>query len=633
MPGSGRQRLTTSIYEDCEPFRNKMREMAREHPDRFISQFLKIKVKEVGAELTYMKFFHNQRVGRRLRNEDRRNGKPIRHFYLKSRQVGQSTDAAADVFAHTWSNNNYESLIIAHDKARAKKLLAMSHLFHKELPLPLQLMLEQSSREAIRFQDTNSGFGVMTAENFGAGRGDTIHEVHASEFAHYKEPVVVMQALEQLLPLLPGTQGIIETTALGAGTPAHKFWEEALKNTVREKEGKSMPGENPYKAYFFHWADDPLNVRAFDTDRARDETMEQILFEVPSFVDRMITYKYTPEQIHWLYWVLKFKCFGDLLQLAQEYPSDQAEAWLATGTPLFPLKQLSTYLSHCVPGTLYHPYKEDRTDEISYFSDLEHLAKVDGDASEKRVHRESGEAYIEVWRKPIPGRRYNIGADGSAGYTASDYSSAFVQDMYSLEMVAEIHGRFEPSDFAMLLKSVGTCYNSAMVSPEVNGMGLTVLSHLKSYINVYFRREETAKGIICTQKYGWDTNVGTRPGMIIHAKRLFMERFKSGGERMAEFIRSAALITELRTFVTDATGKPSAANGCHDDRCIAFFITLVTTFHELYNSTAGETGDMPGPVLGQLGDLTNPRMEDVMAAILDTEARGWAHEYASELFD
>lgn len=610
-----------------------MRAMAREHPDRFISQFLKIKVKKVGASLQYMNFFHNQRVGRRLRNEDRRRGKPIRHFYLKSRQVGQSTDAAADVFAHTWSTDNYESLIIAHDKKRASKLLAMSHLFHKELPLPLKLMLEQSSRESMRFQDTNSGFSIMTAENFGAGRGDTIHEVHASEFAFYKEPKVVMQALEQLLPLLPGTQGIIETTAKGAGTPAHKFWEEALANTARDKAGKTLPGNNPYKAYFFHWADDPLNVIPFDSDRARDDIMNQILFEVPSFVDRMKTYKYTPEQIHWLYYMLKSKCMGDELFLAQEYPSDQAEAWLATGTPIFPLKQLGAYHSNCVPGTLYHPYKKDRIQEIAFFSNLDDLELVEGDAKEKESHIESGEAYIEVWRKPIPGRRYNIGADGSAGYTESDYSSAFVQDMYTLEMVAEVHGRFEPDAFAMVLKSLGTCYNSAMISPEVNGMGLTVLSHLKTYINIYFRREETAKGIQCTNKMGWDTNVGNRPGMIIHAKRLFMEKYKAGGERMAEFIRSKALIAELRTFVTDNTGKPAAALGCHDDRVMAFCLTLVTTFHEMYNSTAGEAGNMPGPVLGKVGEVTNPRMEDVMAAILDTEARGWSHETAYDLFD
>jgi hypothetical protein len=312
----------------------------------------------------------------------------------------------------------------------------------------------------------------------------------------------------------------------------------------------------------------------------------------------------------WYYMHLK-KSQGDELYMQQEYPCDDVEAWISSGTPIFPGKQLEAYRKQCRPGMLFHVWRSDvrSSKEIMHFSVVDDL-HLDDD-----IKRDS-ENYIEVWQRPIPKRRYAIGADGSAGFAKSDYSSAFVIDMLTLEMVAEIHAKVEPSDFAILLRSMGHYYNDAVIAPETNGMGLTVLSHLKEkYWNIYFRREEGPKGYKITDKMGWETTTATRPGLITNAKRLFLERARQG-DRMGEFIRSAELVKELQSFVMGKGGKPEAAGGCHDDRVIAWAITLVAIFHELYNTIAKEDGALPNTVT-VTHDEKNQRMEDVMEAILD----------------
>lgn len=621
MAGSGRQRLTQELADECLSLRQEVRELARINPDRFVRKFFKIKTKVPGAPLQPLNYWHPQRVSRALRAQDKKEGRPIRHFYLKSRQVGETTDCAADLSCNVWAMDNYEALIIAHDKKRAGKILLMCHTFFDELPLPLQQIVQHATQEMIRFKDSKSAVNIMTAANFEAGRGDTIHAAQASEFCYYDDPVAVMQALEQLLPMLPGTIGLIETTAQGAGTKAHEFWLVALGNARRIKKGKvSLPGDNPYRGYFHAWQEDPRNVKIFENDREKADWLSAMLDEFPDLKNRAENYKLTPEQLGWYYQTLKEKCYGDELYMCQEYPCDETEAWTSSGTPIFPAKQLGRYEAGCRPGTLYACYKKENrvTSDITAFNAFEELYQGSD------LDRES-DPYIEVWQRPIPKRRYAIGADGSAGFAKSDFSSAFVYDMFTLEQVAEIHGRMEPADFATVLRCVGTLYNMAIIAPETNGMGLTVLSHLKDkYFNIYMRREETARGAPkITDKMGWETTASSRPQLIINAKRLFLEKAK--GTELHSFIRSKHLVRELQTFVQGQNGKPEAAHGCNDDRVFGWAITLVVIFYELYNSLAKDEGALPGGNIWTPApeEIRLPKMSDVMDSLLDPELRGW----------
>lgn len=597
-----------------------MRELARRDEDRFMQEFFHIRTTKPGAPLELIKFNYPQQVAHALRLEDKKAGRPIREIDLKSRRVGFSTDMLLSGLAKTWAHDNWESMIIAHDKDRAKKLLVMAHIANAELPIEMQLRLERSTTEQLRFAESHSGMTIKTAANFQrASRGDGQMFGMASEAFYYDDFLAVIQAMAVLIPYVFGTFFGIESTANGAGTPGHDFWLEAVENLARLKEGKPL-GKNPFRAHFHAWQDDAANMIPFKNDLHKASVMEQIFFEYPDVQARAEAFRLLPEQVHFYYTMLNSICFGDTIFMQQEWPCDPEEAFLASGTPIFPMRQLGLYFKNCREGELFSIYTKELHDRqiCEVFSDFSQL-KDAGDVDR------SVENYIEVWTRPMPGRRYCMGLDSSAGYKTSDFCSGFVVDMDTLEMCAEVHGRIEPSDFAIVSGSLGRIYNNALIAPELEGLGHSTLSHLKLwYWHIYQQRKDKGHNLEITNQLGWSTNTTSRPVMISNTKRIFLERAKGGNDVMSRFIKSKFLIQELRTFVTGPSGKPAAAKGKFDDRCMAFFITLIAIFHELYGTVAKEDGLLPTPAYTSNNvDTLNPRMDEVMADILDG-GKGWA---------
>lgn len=622
MPGSGRQRLTRKVNEEFEEFRNDMRAQARRNPGRFINNFMYIKPNRPGAPLELMQRNHPQLVSAAIRQADLEAGRPVRHYELKARRVGISTDCVIEGFTYTWAYDNWDSLIIAHDKERASKLLAMAHIANEHLPIPLQLLIEKESTEHLRFGGTHSGMTIKTAANFmKASRGDGQMYAQCSELCYYDDPKGVLMAVCVLVPYLPGTIIRAETTAQGAGTQAHDLWLEALENNTNIANGKPL-AKNSFRAIFHAWQDDPANSLPFNNDIEKAARMEQILFEYPELRGRMEVYMLTPEQVHWYYQHLLTTCFGDTKFMCQEFPCDQEEAWLSSGTPIFAARQLGGYFKNCRAGLLLGVTKKDQgvEGELKVFRRFEDVDET------PHADRET-EPYIEVWQRPLQGRRYAIGVDSSAGYAKGDFTSMFVLDMITLEMCAEFHGRVEPSDGAKIAGSLALIYNNALVAPELDGLGMALLSHLKEwYWHIYQQRIESSFGLKITDKLGWSTNTSTRPSLIANGKRLFLEKHRQGEESYSMFIKSKGLVQELRSFVTGPGGKPQAAPGKFDDRVMAWLIALIVIFQELYGTVAKEDGALPAPAYAAqgTGDVSSkPKMSQVMEDILEG-GRGWA---------
>lgn len=453
----------------------------------------------------------------------------------------------------------------------------------------------------------------MTAANFQAGRGDTIQTVLASELSYYDDAFAVMSGIEQLVAYIAGTQVLIETTAKGAGTVAHQFWRGACE------------GDNPYKAIFLAWQDDPQNrIPDFNTELEKKVFVEEMFGEYPEMKDRMEHYKLSLEQIGFYYRILKYKCYGDELFMMQEYPCDAEEAWLATGTPIFPIRIVGDYRLRTQSGCLYNPASNDIIKQFKHIDQLE---------KDQELNRE-GDSYLEIWRYPIPGRRYLIGADPSAGYLDSDYSSAFIADMQTMEMCGEFHGRIEPHEFAYVLAGMGYTYNNAIIAPEINDVGLAVQALLQQiYWNIYQWKMIDSYSLKPSTRLGWSTSSQTRPMIIANAKRLFRERSRYP-ETMGQFIQSKALLDELRTFVLDSKGKPGAASGCHDDRVMAWMITLGCCLLENYGMLVDDSSDIPVNVLSQQEAplIQQARsMEDITDELM-SERRGWKPANPSDYF-
>jgi len=552
------------------------------------------------------------------RAEDRKQGIPVRHNYLKSRREGITTDSGGDTYAHVYGNDNYNALQVAHDKDRAAEILAMSHLFQEQMPESIKQKLARSATNKLKFARTNSQMTIMTARSVLAGRGGTLHYLNISEFAWCESPVLLIREIEQSLIYHWSTQGIIESTALLAGSPAHQFWKAGKKN----KRGQKPKGDHWWRSIFLNWMDNPEHCVQFRNERDMAEQLEQVFWEYPELKDRMLNYKMSPGQIVQYAHFVK-KCKGDLLFTQQEYPCDDEEAWVASGSPIFSLSLIGKYQAACEQGWMLEPRIDGR---YQMFKGLDKLAALDAESEDA--------PYLEVWEKPIPGRKYLIAADCADGYMTSDYSCAYIHDIKTMEQVAEFHGHIDASEFAILLIALGYTYNSAVIAPEVNGVGQVVLVKLRdSYLNTYARRRDTAAGVKMDGKLGWNTDQATRPLMIGNAKRLFREMATIS--KNLKVIRSASLCAELRTFVTGKNGRPEAAHGCYDDRVMTWCIALTAIMYETYGKLCGEDEPPPDGLITGEETHRNPKMSDVVDKLMNDLPSGWAHitDYDEVFYD
>jgi hypothetical protein len=173
-----------------------------------------------------------------------------------------------------------------------------------------------------------------------------------------------------------------------------------------------------------------------------------------------------------------------------------------------------------------------------------------------------------VWKEPVEGREYIIGADCAEGQGENNDNSCFeVIDSITSEQVAEFYSNtVVPHEFAQVLNEVGTYYNNALVAVENMGPGGAVLSNLQHtlyYENLYF---DTTK-----------VTASTKPGVKIGQvnRSLFLESLQNKLLNKNMLVNSFRFVTELQTFeYNPATKKAQAQKGKHDDAIMAMCIAL-----------------------------------------------------------
>lgn len=556
----------------------RFRSAARDNIRKFMEKYLYIRTKR--GTLSPLRFnpvqdYYWQTVESTLREQ-----RPLRKIYLKYRQVGWSTLWSGFIFANAYNRDNIDALVVAHLRERTTKLFQMHRLFLECLPTELQLPLERSSKQELIWQLSRSSIALATAGTTAAGRGGTVQFVHASEAAYYPHLFEFLGALQQAVPDIPESAVILETTANGTGNEFHALWNAAIA------------GEVGFEPHFVEWMRDPECSLPFPNINAREEFLASLDNDLR---ERMLHYNLSAEQINWYQRTLITKCQGDEVLMQQEYPCDPTEAFISSGTPIFPPKLTERYRMMCRPGKLYDP--------TIVFTSMDDLVEAPDLVRNKDV-------YLEIWKPPRPGNHYLISADCSEGLVGGDYSCAYVFDIYSLDMCAELHGLLDPDQFARILARLGNLYNGALLAPETHGAGLSVLNILKDiYWNIYQWRILDGYGFKITNRLGWETNVHSRAVMLTEAKRVYRARVED-----PDFIPSLALIDEIRTFVmSNLASKPIAASGCHDDRVMAWAIGIITSLQELASSPLGMTytnDHIPSPA-----DDSNLSVKDLLNAI------------------
>jgi hypothetical protein len=504
-------------------------------------------IRDLRGELVEMRLGPAQlRLNEAIR---RQRGKPVRIIYLKARRVQISSGTAAQIFHATPFHAGQEAAVIAHDLDTATKIHGFYETFakhYKPFRGAIRLPRLTKSAEGVLKWDNGSEIIVSTANNANFGRSRNLRRLQLDEFAFYADPVNLKAAALSAVPKDADTMVIIPSTANGLGNEFHKMWQEATDPASRSE----------WLPVFFAWWEHPLNVLPLaiapgDFQHSLDEEEREL----------MARYRLSFEQLNWRRWTIANDLGGDVAMFHQEHPSCPEEAFLASNRLRFDERSISRQL----------------VERDAPRGGLEQIEV----GTEKRIAftpRPRGE--LTLYRKPVAGRHYIIGADTSEGIDANagigtadpDFSVAIVGDRDTGEVVAVLRERIQPAAFGEYLDALGRWYNHAGIVCEVNNSGIGTIDELarRGYpprLLYHRRRQPDQDPWERADNIGWKTTPVSRPQLL--------SKLDNALRLGAISVPDPVVISELLTFVIWPNGKAQASRRCHDDCVIALGLMVV----------------------------------------------------------
>jgi hypothetical protein len=362
---------------------------------------------------------------------------------------------------------------------------------------------------------------------------NTINHLVATEVAYWKrDPETLLAQAKEAIPS-SGTMDL-ESTPNGMGGYFFEEWQRA-KDPLAE-----------FRQHFYPW----WAQEEYKADYLREQKY-QIGNSVIDFEDKPVTdeemkmvkeFAWTMKQIAWK----RGKVISLRKRFEEKYPENPATCWLTTGDLFFDkdiLREIKMRVMNESPMETFH------------------------------------EGTLKIYKRRIPGRRYIIGADAAEGKLIStdnpDRNAAVVLDLETGEECAAYSSVLPPEDFAQDLVDLAQMYNNAMLAPERNGPGQSVILTIQRqllYGNLYMHKEwwRERKQVILVA--GFPTSMRTRP--------IALNKLAASIRNSPEFWHDEESVDEMLTFVwmssnrTQFGGKrvPQGAMGCKDDRVAARWV-------------------------------------------------------------
>ena len=245
-------------------------------------------------------------VERRLDDQLERVGF-VRALILKGRQVGVSTYVGARYYHAATHERGCHVFILTHEQEATDTLFGMVERFHEHVPAMMRPSTSNESAKELYFDKLDSGYRVGTAGAKAKGRGKMIRKLHGSEVAFWPNAATHFAGVVQAVPLEPGTEVILESTANGVGDEFHQRWQQA------------EAGIGDYIAIFVPWFWHEEYRRpvpfGFELDDEEREYRDAHGLDLEQMVWRRA----------------KIAELKDPLLFKQEYPATAAEAFQTTG--------------------------------------------------------------------------------------------------------------------------------------------------------------------------------------------------------------------------------------------------------------------------------------------------------------
>lgn len=549
--------------------------------------------------------FSLRRPQRRLveRFERRRlQGKPIRLILLKARQWGGSTATQMYIaWLQLVHREGLNSLIIGHVKDVSTEIKDMYDKMIAEYPLELLYELGQAynakepkmvgvgqTGNIHRVPQRKCKIKIGTAEKPDSCRGGDYNLVHCTEVGLWKKtdgktPQQIVRSACSGITMKPYTMIVYESTANGTGNFFHKEYVAAVA------------GRSQFEAMFVAWyqieglyelpVDDLANF-ALELYKNRNNESTASDREEPG---RYLWYLWesgaTLEAIAW--YIEERKKYDNHGDMASEFPSDDVEAFVHSGSKVFDQYKVKTFESACrAPRFIGDVY-------------------ADVDTGKKALQNvrftEDGTGLFWIWQKPevfedeIITNRYLVVVDIGGRSKKADWSVILVLDRYWMmeggepEVVAQWYGHIDMDLLAWKAAQIAAYYNNALLVIESNTLETKdkdrrvdgdqsefILNQLKNagYDNLYARKQSEQEVIDkAPLKYGFHTNVATKPMVISTLVKCIREHLY--------IERDDRCLHEYLVYEQKQNGAYGAIQGEHDDLLMTRAIGLHICFFEM----------------------------------------------------
>ena len=376
-----------------------------------------------------------------------------RVIIAKARQKGFSRGILAKFAIRCLGKEGTHAVVISHESSATQRLLDSVDYYFKHINGPSP-NFGTNSRKEMTFPIRDSVFYIGTAGSRTFGRGDTISDLHCSEYAFWEGTEKLTVGLFQAVPY--SGRIYIESTGNGRNNDFYYTWQNA------EAMG--------FTKLFFPWFQDneyQLNVGSWTPDLPKHNAF---------LLDLQGRFGLSAQKMAWYEWKLK-ELRENLGMMMQEYPSEPEECFQATGGVIFSEVDLA-----------YNP-KWVSTKWQTYY-----------------IHRLQEHPQLE--------KHYVIGVDPSGG-TGNDDAGVQVFCVETGEQVFEFfYNTVNPVKLSELLVELGKEFNDAFIIPEGNNHGAAVVGYLKDNYpkaKIYKRKYATPTSPAI---YGWNNSGQTKHSMV-----------------------------------------------------------------------------------------------------------------------
>lgn len=562
--------------------------------------------KDAGKDVLF-RLWYPQRILVSRFEAKRKAGEPIRLILLKARQWGGSTTTQLYMaWLQFFHKKGLNSLIIAHQGTASDEIKDMFDLMIKKHPVEFLHRLGEvysenepklvgvgKSGSTHRVPQRECKIKVGTAERPNGCRGGAYSLVHLSEVGLWqktegKSPEDIVRSACSGILAKPYTMIVMESTANGTGNFFHREYSAAADPKVKSQ----------YEALFIAWFQIEHYSLPFNSAEELHDFAKQLWENrnnayTPSNREESGRYLWSLwergaslEAIHWYIYERAGK--NDFAVMAAEFPSDDVEAFVHSGTMVFDKYLVKQFEPFCREPKFVGEVYADADEGEEALSNLR--------------FREDRQALLSIWAMPEKFDDYEVTdryltvVDVGGRSNKADWSVIVVFDRLSMidgseppSVVAQWYGHCDIDRLAWRAAQIAAFYNDSLLVIESNTLethdkerqveggdqSQYILNQISDiYPNLYARKQsedEIREG--APRKYGFHTNVATKPMIIstlvkVIRERLYIERDKR-------------CLDEYDTYERKPNGAYGAIVGKHDDLLMTRAIGLHICYREM----------------------------------------------------